>query len=120
MIIDAVNAAYDLVNGIDAAPKKIIPTRIVDRTNCAAELDAKKKESLDAARKKVVDAQTSVDSIQQQIEEELEKIKGSVSQSSESSIEIASQMVVLGGSVLKQAEGYNPDTGKYYIAVVYY
>ena len=40
MIIDAVNAAYDLVNGIDAAPKKIIPTRIVDRTNCAAELDA--------------------------------------------------------------------------------
>ena len=40
MIIDAVNAAYDLVNGIDAAPKKIIPTRVVDRTNCAAELDA--------------------------------------------------------------------------------
>ena len=40
MIIDAVNAAYDLVNGIEAAPKKIIPTRVVDRTNCANELDA--------------------------------------------------------------------------------
>ena len=92
----------------------------IDNGNIAAELDAKKKESLDAARKKVADAQASVDSIQQQIEEELEKIKGSVSQSSESSIEVASQMVVLGGSVLKQAEGYNPDTGKYYIAVVYY
>ena len=40
MIIDAVNAAYDLVNGMEVAPKKIIPTRVVDRTNCANELDA--------------------------------------------------------------------------------
>jgi ribose transport system substrate-binding protein len=40
MIIDAVNAAYDLVNGVEAAPKKIIPTRIVDRTNYEKELDA--------------------------------------------------------------------------------
>ncbi len=40
MIIDAVNAAYDLVNGIEAPKKKIIPTRIVDRTNYEKELDA--------------------------------------------------------------------------------
>ena len=40
MIIDAVNTAYDLVSGVEAAPKKIIPTRVVDRTNCANELDA--------------------------------------------------------------------------------
>lgn len=92
----------------------------VENGNLAAELDAKKKEAVAAARKKVTDVQASVDSIQQQIAEELERIKGSVSQSSESSIEVSSQMVVLGGSVLKQAEGYNPDNGKYYIAVVYY
>ena len=40
MIIDAVNAAYDLVNGMEAPKKKIIPTRIVDRTNYEKELDA--------------------------------------------------------------------------------
>ena len=40
MIIDAVNAAYDLVNGIEAPKKKIIPRRIVDRTNYDKELDA--------------------------------------------------------------------------------
>ena len=39
MIIDAVNAAFDLVNGKDVPERKIIPTRIVDRTNCGAELN---------------------------------------------------------------------------------
>ena len=39
MIIDAVNAAFDLVNGKDVPERKIIPTRIVDRTNCSAELN---------------------------------------------------------------------------------
>lgn len=92
----------------------------IDKGNFAADLDAKRKEALEAARKKVAEAQTAVDGIQAQIAEELEKIKGSTSQSSESSIEVSSQMVVLGGSVLKQAEGYNPDNGKYYIAVIYY
>ena len=39
MIIDAVNTACELVNGMNAAPKKIIPTRVIDRENCAAELN---------------------------------------------------------------------------------
>ncbi|MBR6374247.1 MAG: hypothetical protein IKS20_13795, partial [Victivallales bacterium] len=40
MIIEAVNTAMELVNGNTPAARKIIPTRIVDRTKCAAELDA--------------------------------------------------------------------------------
>ncbi len=40
MIISAIDTAVELVNGKTPAPRKIIPTRIVDRTNCSAELDA--------------------------------------------------------------------------------
>lgn len=93
---------------------------VVDNTSVVAQLTAQQIAALDASRAKVQEAQDKVEELQDQIEKEIEKIRGSTARSSSSAIDLVSQMVLLGGSVLKQAEGYNPENGKYYIAVLYY
>ena len=83
-------------------------------------LDAKKKEALAELQTKVKESNAKLKDLKDRFDAELEAIKASVGQQSASTFSRASEMTILGCSVLKQAEGWDPAKGLYHIGVVFY